>query len=238
MPVTTTHPYLFTHHMETAELITETDPAPISEPYGLFPFQDRTVEHLRDVRRCVVVAHGGFDRIAVTLALSAEALSDPTSEVQRVVILTTSALVDAWDEVIQKVTDHEDILLANRATTTGQRWRNYAGVPARWIVVPYTLLGADAAALLPMMANTMVIIDQAHLVQNPNAQRSVATQQLSVAANTTLMLMAPYFHYEREDWARLLGLALDPTQAHTRQVERISRAARVNVYDGSLLSIC
>lgn len=206
---------------------------PPTQPYGLFPFQDRAAKHLIAATSGVLISRAGVGKSTVAAAVGAEALR--STEVERVVIIAPPYATHEWARIITHVTAHDDIIAGT--TGAGERWRTYATNPSRWMVVPYSVVATDVEVMLPLMATSMIIIDQAHNVKNPAAARSGATLRLNEAAARRLMLLGPAWQNGYDEWDFLISAALDPTGTRRQVTRDIPARAGMNIGNTSMLTL-
>jgi hypothetical protein len=142
--------------------------------------------------------------------------------VDRVVILTQSALAHNWAHELKKTRRDDAVLLIN--DSPGSRWRTYATTPAKWIIVSYSFLDHDVEALTPLMTTSLLVIDSATQVKNPEAARTIATKRLSDVAARRLMVLSACNRYRPDQWSHLFRLGLDPLGTARRAAETASGA--------------
>jgi hypothetical protein len=137
--------------------------------------------------------------------------------VERVVILTQSALAWRWADELRKTRRDDAVLLIN--DSPGSRWRTYATTTAKWIIVCYSFLDHDVEALTPLMATSLLIIDSATQVKNPEAARTIAAKRLSDVAARRIMVLSACNRYKPDQWSHLFRLGLDPLGTARREAE-------------------
>jgi hypothetical protein len=169
----------------------------------------------------------------VAAAVGAQTLLN--TAIERVVILTRLGGGDNWARTIAKTTGHEDV--TTLTGSQGERWSTYATNPARWMVVPYSVLATDVEVILALMASSLVIICQAHNIKNPAAARSAAALRLAEAAARRLMLLGPGCAGSFDEWRFLIATALAPAGDHRQALREITTRAGINRGDTSMLTL-
>lgn len=202
-------------------------------PYALYPFQDQALGHLRGQRNAAVVSYSGAGKSMLALCAGANALADGL--VERVVVLTYSARSYHVKEEVSARIGREDVLMANGPA--GERWRSYHTTPARWIVVPDSMLISDADVLSALMPSSMLIIDSAAQVKNPAAARAAATRQLNENAAMSLTVLPPGGHYKKAHWEYLTTQAVDPHGASTTASLAMARRSRIDFDNMTMLTL-
>lgn len=196
----------------------ETDPPTTTYPRGrLYPFQERTVAHLTNQTSAIISASSDLGTMETAIAAASTHLADT---VERVVVLTHSALVHHWSNELKETRRDAEVLPIN--DSPGSRWRTYATTPAKWIVVSYSFLGHDVEALTPLMASSLLIIDAATQVKNPAAARTVAAKRLSDVALRRLIVLSTCNRYKPDQWSHLFRLGLDPLGTARGETETAS----------------
>lgn len=184
----------------------------------LYPFQADLVRVLSHQRSAAIVARG-LGKMEIAIASAKSHFGGPG--IERVVILTNNHHAYQWEREILKTTLPADVYAANG--TVGDRWRTYAATPARWLVVPYSLLATDADVLEAIMPSSLLLFDALPQVRNPEAQRTIAAHRLArVAANRLTMLQTPQSHSFAQ-WRHILTTALDPSETDLRSIQTAAR---------------
>jgi hypothetical protein len=222
-------------HVEVVNLHNpgEANPPTRAHVHGhLFPFQERIVAHLTGQTNAVLSASSGLGTMETAIATANTHLAAST---ERVVVLTQSALAHNWAHELKKTKRDADVLLINNSP--GARWRTYATTPAKWIIVCYSFLDHDVEALTPLMATSLLIIDSATQVKNPEAARTIATKRLSEAAARRLTVLSTCNRYKPDQWSHLFRLGLDPLGTARRETETASAATWRYRPEYSMLSV-
>jgi hypothetical protein len=168
---------------------------------------DEMVARLSGQESSMLTTRSGVDERPPALA-AARSYLEPENSVDRVVIITYPRDVYFWTRSIE-----HDAQLGPAFTpvgSVGERLRSYSATPARWVVIPNSLLLNDLEAILPLMPSSLLIMD--HPWINPNTKRSRALLRLSQEAKNRMTLhLYPRIH--------VLLPALDPwdTNAAARQ---------------------
>jgi hypothetical protein len=178
------------------------------------------VAHLTNVTSAVLSASSSLGTLETAIAAAQTHLT--AGAVERVVILTQSALARNWAHELEKTRREDAVLLIN--DSPGGRWRTYATTPAKWIIVSYSFLDHDVEALTPLMTTSLLVIDSATQVKNPGAARTIAARRLSGVAARRLMVLSACNRYRPDQWSHLFRLGLDHPGGAAAAAETVSGA--------------
>ena len=187
----------------------------------LHPYQELAARQLMDQKNSALIADyfsGGIEIASETASTYLD-----QEDIKRVIILTRPSSLTHWS-YLTNVMGYTDVWVPSGAP--GQRWRNYATCNARFFVVPYSLLSRDVEALFPLMASSLLILDDVSQLRTRNATRTNDAHRLSQCAAARLTVIQAPHQYNMDEWNLLMWTALDPTRQDRETTCALARHLR------------
>lgn len=175
---------------------------------NLYPYQAQSVA-LACTRSGLGVFHEmGLGKTAVAIATGLE-LCINRGEVDRVVCIVPGAVRTQWSREINRFTGCEDIVIVDgdkkkRAAAYG------AAKTARWMIVNYDVLHTDLASISPLVAGSLLVIDEAHRIKSPTAKRTKAVRTLAAKASRRLALSGTPIENDPGEWYSVISGFVQP----------------------------
>lgn len=148
----------------------------------------------------------GLGKTPVGIAAAQEFLN--LGLVEKILITPPGAVANQWRQEIMKFTGitEDQILCITPGMSADKRMAAYAEADNYpWVIVHHALLSRDEDYVLPMANQAYVIMDEAHKLTTPTAERTKSARRMSRSAYSTLLLTGTPIRNSIEDWHGLLS---------------------------------
>jgi hypothetical protein len=138
----------------------------------------------------------------VALAAGHELLHNRGS-VPRVVVVVPGSIRSQWREEIERFSEGAIVVIDGNLKRRKALYEEAAN--AQWLIVSYSVLARDRKLLAPLVAGSLLIVDEAHRLKNPTAQRTKAVRALGERAARRLALTGTPILNDPGEWYSIIS---------------------------------
>lgn len=174
----------------------------------LYPYQAQSVALACERSGLGVFHEMGLGKTAVAIATGLE-LCVNRKEIERVVCVVPGSVRTQWRREIERFTKCEDVVVVDgdkKKRTAAYK----AAKEARWLIVNYDVLHTDLALIGPLVAGSLLIIDEAHRIKSPTAKRTKAVRTLAAKAGRRLALSGTPIENDPGEWYSVISGFVQP----------------------------
>jgi SNF2 family DNA or RNA helicase len=175
-------------------------PAGLLEP--LFEYQARNVAVAVERSGFAIWDQPGLGKTASAIGFGWE-LMENRKQSDRVVVVVPGAVKTQFAREITRFTGDEVVVIDGDKK---KREKLYAEAKnSRWVVLNYDLLHIDYKLILPLVANAVLIADEAHRLKTRTSKRTQAMRQLAQRASRRLALSGTPIENNPGEWFTLMN---------------------------------
>jgi len=174
----------------------------------LYPYQAQSVALACERSGLGVFHEMGLGKTAVAIATGLE-LCINRKEIERIVCVVPGSVRTQWRREIERFTKCEDVVVVDgdkKKRTAAYK----AAKEARWLIVNYDVLHTDLTLLGPLVAGSLLIIDEAHRIKSPTAKRTKAVRTLAAKAGRRLALSGTPIENDPGEWYSVISGFVQP----------------------------